>query len=153
LEGEIRVARAALDEAEADLHYIDLQIQDLSLTAPVEGIVSQVLVEVGEMASPGAMLVQIRDPAHLTLTLYVPVAQVAKVDYGDQVEVVVDAFSDETFHGRVSRIADQAQFTPSGVQTQEERVKQVFAMEIILEPSGGRLKPGMPADAVIHAEE
>jgi HlyD family secretion protein len=149
LEGEIEAARASLAEAEANLNFVELQIQDISLTSPVDGIVSQVLVEAGETAVPGAVLVQIRDPSHLTLTLYVPVVPVAKVGYGDLVEVTVDSFPDEVFQGRVSRIADQAQFTPSEVQTQEERVKQVIAVDIILELSGGKLKPGMPADAII----
>jgi HlyD family secretion protein len=151
LEGEIAAARASLAEAEANLHFVDLQIQDQLLTSPVDGVVSQVLVEAGEIALPGTVLVQIRDPSHLTLTLYVPVVPVAKMDYGDLVEITVDTFPDEVFHGRVLRIADQAQFTPANVQTQEERVKQVIAVDIILEPSGGKLKPGMPADALINA--
>lgn len=153
LEGDIEAARASLAEAEANLNFIDLQIQELSLNSPVDGIVSQVLVEVGEIALPGTVLIQIRDPAHLMLTLYVPVVQVAKVEYGDLVEVTVDTFPDEVFQGRVSRIADQAQFTPAEVQTQEERVKQVFAVDILLELSGGKLKAGMPADAIIKVGE
>jgi HlyD family secretion protein len=148
-ESAIAIAEAGLKLSKAKLYFVDLQMQELSLTSPVDGIVSQVLVEAGETAVPGAVLVQIRDPSHLTLTLYVPVVPVAKVGYGDLVEVTVDSFPDEVFQGRVSRIADQAQFTPSEVQTQEERVKQVIAVDIILELSGGKLKPGMPADAII----
>jgi len=48
--------------------------------------------------------------------------------------------------GHIERIADQAQFTPSNVQTVEERVKLVFAVEIALDDEAGRLKAGMPAD-------
>ena len=51
----------------------------------------------------------------------------------------------------VRRIAAQAEFTPKFVQTQEERTRTVFAVEIALSNQEGILKPGMPADAVIGA--
>jgi hypothetical protein len=46
-------------------------------------------------------------------------------------------------------LADQAEYTPRNVQTQEERVKTVFAVEIALENPEGLLRAGMPADAVL----
>jgi HlyD family secretion protein len=63
---------------------------------------------------------------------------------------MVDAYPDETWEGRIERIADQAQFTPSNVQTVEERVKLVFAVEIALDDQSGRLKAGMPADVIFQ---
>ena len=48
---------------------------------------------------------------------------------------------------RDRRIADQAEFTPKTVQTPEERVNSVFAVEISLANPDRVLKPGMPADA------
>jgi HlyD family secretion protein len=61
----------------------------------------------------------------------------------------VDAYPGKVFRGAVSRIAEQAEYTPRNVQTQEERVKTVFAVEIALENPDGLLKSGMPADAVL----
>lgn len=148
-EGEINIAKAVVEEAMANLQLVEYQLVELSLKAPVTGIVSQLLVKVGEVAAPGAPLVIVLDPSFLTLTVYVPEAQVAKVNVGDEVEIKVDAFPEDVFEGRVRTIADQAQFTPTEVQTQEERVKLVFAVEILIDDPDGRLKPGMPADAII----
>jgi HlyD family secretion protein len=148
-EGEIKIAQAVVEESEANLRLVELQMAELSLRAPVAGILSQTLVQVGEVVAHGAPLGTVLDPSFLTLTVYVPEAQVAKIRAGDVVEIRVDAFPEEVFNGRVSYIADQAQFTPTEVQTQEERVKLVFAVEILLDDPDGRLKPGMPADAVI----
>ncbi len=106
-------------------------------------------MEEGELAAPGAPIMTVLDPEYLTLTLYVPETRVAKIALGDPVQVTVDAFPDEIFEGVVLRIADRAQFTPTEAQTQEERVKLVFAVEILLGGSLDRLKAGMPADAVI----
>ncbi|HEY46698.1 MAG: hypothetical protein AMJ88_08330 [Anaerolineae bacterium SM23_ 63] len=148
-EGEIDIANAVVEEALANLQWVESQLAELSLKAPVTGIVSQLLVKVGEVAAPGAPLVTVLDPSFLTLTVYVPEAQVAKVKVGNEVEIRVDAYPEDVFEGRVRTIADQAQFTPTEVQTQEERVKLVFAVEIFIDNPDGRLKPGMPADAII----
>jgi len=64
--------------------------------------------------------------------------------------VQTDAFPDRTFTGTVTEIAQRAEFTPKNVQTQEERVKLVFAVKVTIPNPGHLLKPGMPADAVIR---
>ena len=149
LEGEIEIAKAVVEEAMANLQLVEHQLAELSLKAPITGILSQVLVEVGEVAAPSAPLVTVLDPTFLTLTIYVPEAQVAKVNVGDEVEIRVDTFPEDVFVGHVRYIADQAQFTPTEVQTQEERVKLVFAVEVLIDDPIESLKPGMPADVII----
>jgi HlyD family secretion protein len=98
------------------------------------------------MALPGMSLIEVIDPINLTLTGFVPVAQVTQVSIGEEVEITVDSYPERTFSGDVIRIADQAQFTPSNVQTTEERVKIVFAVEIRVNDPEGLLHGGMPAD-------
>jgi HlyD family secretion protein len=63
------------------------------------------------------------------------------------VQVTVDAFSGRTFEGRVTHIADEAQYTPRNVATQDERVNTVYAVEVLLPNGDGLLRPGMTADA------
>ena len=47
-------------------------------------------------------------------------------------------------------IASEAEFTPKNVQTQKERVNMVFAVKVKIPNPEHKLKPGMPADAVIR---
>ena len=54
------------------------------------------------------------------------------------------------FIARISKISDQAEFTPKNVETAEERLKLVFGVELAFVNPDGALKPGMPADGVIH---
>jgi multidrug resistance efflux pump len=96
---------------------------------------------------PGAALFTLADLDQVTLTVYVPEAELGKVALGQEVEVTVDAY-DQVFPGQVTHIASQAEFTPKNVQTQEERVHMVFAVKIRLDNPDHQLKPGMPADAV-----
>jgi HlyD family secretion protein len=51
----------------------------------------------------------------------------------------------------VAAIASSAEFTPRDVQTQEDRVKSVYAVKLRVPNPDLRLKPGMFADAVFLA--
>ena len=148
LEAEEKILRAQLREAQANLRLIELQLEDLNLRAPINGIIVRVMHSVGEVASPGSPILYLMDPKVLTLKLYIPVNQVARISIGDEFEITMDAYPDEKFFGSVLHIADEAQFTPATVLTQEERVKLVFAVEILIDDDSGKLKPGMPVDAV-----
>ena len=145
---EQKILIAQLREAQANLRLIEHQLEDLKLNAPIDGVVVQVMNREGEVVSPGSPVLYIMDPNHLTLNLYIPVDQIATIEIGDQFEITADAYPDEVFSGSVVHIADEAQFTPATVLTQEERVKLVFAIEILINDPSGKLKPGMPVDAV-----
>jgi multidrug resistance efflux pump len=149
LEANVAQAEALLSNAKAGLQVLDAQLARLTLVAPVGGIVLERTVHAGELAASGAPLLTIADLDEVTLTVYVPEADLGQVSLGQEVEVTVDAY-DDVFGGVVSHIASQAEFTPKNVQTQEERVHMVFAVKIRLENAGHRLKPGMPADAAFQ---
>jgi HlyD family secretion protein len=149
LEAKVTQAEAALAGAEAALKLLDAQLERLTLTAPVGSIVVERLVHIGELATPGASLLTLANLDEVTLTVYVPEADLGRVSLGQTVEVTVDAY-DDVFIGQVSHIASQAEFTPKNVQTQEERVHMVFAVNIQLDNADHRLKPGMPADATFQ---
>jgi hypothetical protein len=61
----------------------------------------------------------------------------------------VDAYPNRVFTGAVAFVSSQAEFTPKNVQTREERVSMVFAVEVKLPNPDHSLKPGMPADAIL----
>jgi HlyD family secretion protein len=146
---DIAVAQAQLIEAEAALDASQVQLDKLTLTAPRDGLVSQKLVNPGELAAPGAVFLELSDIDTVDLTVFIPETRIGQVKIGQKALVYVDAYEDEVFEGTVSFIAHEAEFTPRNVQTQEERVNLVFAVKITLDNADHRLKPGMPADAEI----
>jgi len=117
-----------------------------AITSPINGVVLERTIEAGEDASPGAPLIVVADLSTLTLTVYVPENRYGQIALGSSYPVTVDSFPGESFTARVSHIANQAEFTPRNVQTVEGRQTTVFAVTLDLDPSGGKLKPGMPAD-------
>jgi len=133
-------------QAESELASIDLQLSKLEVRSSVDGQVIVRSIEPGEVLAAGAAAIAVRRPDVLTLTVYIPEERFGQIAVGDPAQVEVDAFPGETFEAQVSRIADQAEFTPRNVQTEEGRRLMVFAVELRLIDPDGRLKPGMPAD-------
>jgi multidrug efflux pump subunit AcrA (membrane-fusion protein) len=150
---EIAAAEAQVAQAEATLLGLATQRDKLSVSAPVGGLVLERVLHEGELAAPGATLLTLGDLDEVTLTIYVPENRLGQVQLGQQAEVEVDSFPDRVFEGQVVAIANEAEFTPRNVQTQEERVNMVFAVDIRIPNPGHALKPGLPADARIVTEE
>ncbi len=145
---EIAVAEAQLRVAESALALVDAQRAQLTLTAPRAGIISARVVDVGELAVPGATLLKLTDLNQVTLRVFIPETQIGRVSLGQSAAVTVDSL-EQAFMGKVTYIADTAEFTPKNIQTKEERVNLVFAVEITIDNPDHLLKAGMPADAEI----
>lgn len=126
-------------------------VRDFEVASPLAGVVLTRNVELGERVNAGTPLFTLVDLNRLYLKIYVPETDIGKVALGQQARIYVDAYPARAFPARVSKVASQAEFTPKNVETREERVKLVFAVELsIQENPGGVLKPGMPADGVIR---
>lgn len=149
-QSKIEVLQANLAQAQTQLDAIDVQRARFTLNAPIDGVVTSRSAQVGEVALPGMPLVTLADLNHMTLTVYVAESSYGQLQLGQSVKVMVDSFPDETFSGEISYISDTAEFTPKNVQTREERVNLVYAIKIDLSNDAGKLKPGMPADAILN---
>ena len=151
---EADVQSAALREAKASLAEQQRYLDEMTVRAPTTGTVLVRTIERGEWVQPGTPLFSMVDLNQLYLKIYVPEPDIGKVVHDQPARVHVDAFPDRFFPARVSKIASEAEFTPKNVETREERVKLVFAVELALDDNpGGVLKPGMPADAVVRLED
>jgi multidrug resistance efflux pump len=148
-EADVALAEAQVRQAEAGVALIDARLDQLTLRAPMDGIVSTRSAQVGETATAGKPLLTIANLDEVTLVLYIPENRIGQVQVGQRVEVTVDSFPDRVFVGHVDSIAGEAEFTPRNVQTKEERVNLVFAVDVSIPNPDHALKPGLPADATI----
>jgi len=144
----LAAAQAQVDVAQTALEVIQAQIDKLELVVPIDGIVLSRSVEPGEVVLPGAPVTTLARLDDLTITVYVSEDRYGTINLGQTTQMTVDSFPGETFVATVVRIADQAEFTPRNVQTEEGRRTTVFAVELSVENPQGKLKPGMPADVV-----
>ncbi len=143
----VDLAEAKLAQAEAARAGLVVQAERYAISSPLAGVVTSRLVDPGEMAAPGVALMTVADLSQIKLVVYVPEPSVGRVHVGQAAQVSVDANPGRLFPGVVSHVSSRAEFTPKNVQTPEERVETVFAVEIMLANPDGALKPGMPADA------
>lgn len=121
------------------------------IRSPIEGTILTRTVEVGEQVNVGMPLFTLVNLDQLYLKVFIPEPQIGLIALGQDANIYVNAFPEQAFPAKVSKVAQQAEFTPKNVETKEERVKLVFAVELsISDNPGGVLKPGMPADAVIR---
>jgi HlyD family secretion protein len=151
---ELKALHCQANQAAAALAEQQSYVQELSIRSPLQSTILTRNVELGERVNPGTPLFTLVDLNKLYLKVYVPEPDIGKVRLGALARIYVDAFPERHFDARVSKVASRAEFTPKSVETREERVKLVFAVELsVAENPGGVLKPGMPADAVIRWQE
>jgi HlyD family secretion protein len=125
------------------------QIQRCSVKSPLHGTVIEKFSEAGEITAPGKPLVKISDLSVIKLKAYISGAQLAFVKNGQKCTVRIDDGKKgyRSFQGTISYISEKAEFTPKIIQTKEERVVLVYAVNIDV-INDGRLKSGMPGEAL-----
>jgi HlyD family secretion protein len=143
----LEVTRARVRQAQTALDALRAQLDEWVIRAPVSGTVLSRFVHAGEVIAAGSTVLSLADLSQVKLTVYVPEDRLGEVALNQQARVTLDAFPGRAFEGRVTHIADEAQYTPRNVATQEERVNTVYAVEILLPNEQGLLRPGMTADA------
>ncbi len=147
---EVQAAQARVDQARAAVRLLQKSIADAEVSSPREGLVTQRLVEPGELVAPGTTLLVLADLSRVELEVFVSEPDLGRVSLGQQVDVRIDGPPPNSFNGRISSISSEAEFTPKNIQTRQERVKLVYGVKIQIENAQGTLKAGMPADAVLQ---
>lgn len=139
---QVKAAKAAKASARVQLSYT-------SLTSPIAGRILSLAVEKGENVTPGSPVMTIGRLDDLTLSIFISEDRLGRVKLGQVVDVSVDSFSSRIFKGKVTEISDQAEFTPTNIETKEQRVNLVYEVKVDLPNKDLGLKPGMPADATV----
>ena len=107
----------------------------------------------GEVVQPGQPLYKIADLDTLVLRAYVTGRQLASLRLGQSAAVRVDRGDDLlTLPGMLTWISPSAEFTPTPIQTRDERADLVYAVKIRVANREGALKIGMPGDATFVAQ-
>ncbi len=146
---DVRAALARVDQAVYSVRLLQKNIQDCTVHSPTDGIVTEKLVEEGELAAPGTGLYVITDLSTVKLTIYVSETDLGNIRLGQEARISIDSRRGTTYPGKVTYISPIAEFTPRDIQTKDERVKLVYAVRIEISNAQGIFKPGMPADATL----
>lgn len=139
--------RSSINESASALQYqkeqIEEQIRKSNIIAPISGTVLLKYAEQGEYATPGRPLFKMANLNDIYLRSYFTASQLAYINIGQEVTVIADFGGEEQYEypGKIIWIAQESEFTPKSIQTQDSRANLVYAVKIAVK-NDGRLKLG-----------
>lgn len=143
---ELQMLEAKANLQRAQLSEDQVALDEVRVLAPIDGIVIRRNVEIGEVVasglssySGGTVLFQIGDPSQLIVRGDIAEIDIGRVETGQDVDIVVDAYPDTTYRGQVRWIA------PVGQRKQGSTIV-TFDTEIEITDSAPRLRQGMSCD-------
>ncbi len=148
---QVQALRHQIQQAEASLKSTLDNLKKTIYVSPIDGIVTSLRVEEGEIAvvgtmnNPGTILMTIADLSEMEVWVEVDETDVIAVAPGQRAEVRVDALPNQVLLGHVTEIGSSA-LEESGLSSQESRN---FKVTITLDNPPSSLKPGLSATADI----
>ena len=123
-EATVNTARASLDEEKAKLNTAiqavevdkaevrrtQTWIDDSVLKSPVKGRVLYRLAEEGEVLASGGKVLTLLNLMDVYMDLYLPSQEAARIKYGDEARIVLDAAPDRVAPATVTFVSPEAQF-------------------------------------------
>lgn len=141
---EVARTNAAISSAQDNL-------RKTIFTSPIDGTVTQLNVErgeivmVGTMNNPGTVILSVADLRRMKVEADVDETDVASVRVGQTATVKVDALPDTTLMGHVVEIANSPKMSELGTQEQQTN----FVVDVMIDNPPSTLRPGMTADVEI----
>ena len=99
------LSKAQLTQNDARLEELQINLQNTSVTSPVDGFVGKRSVDPGAMVNTNTAIASVVDISRLRLVVNVVEKDLRMVSAGDAAEVEVDAYPGEKFHGKIARVA------------------------------------------------
>lgn len=142
-ESQVGVDTIALDDAKQ-------RLDDTRVNSPIDGVVAQNNVQVGQIIASGVSnvgggtsVMTLADLSHIYVLVSVDESDIGRIRTGQKVRITVDAHPDVVFHGEVVRVA-----------TKGANVSNIITFEVKVEvkgPDTELLKPEMTANVEITA--
>jgi membrane fusion protein (multidrug efflux system) len=152
-QAQITLAQAMIKQREAELLLAQNQLDNASVEAPCDGIVSKRAVEVGQYITVGAPMCSLVDNTNMWVTANFKETQLKRIKVGQKVEVKIDAYPDLKLTGKIESFtgATGAKFSllpPDNSTGNFVKVTQRVSVRVKLDNKGGKeyaLVPGLSA--------
>lgn len=144
---QVQISKATLDRA------LD-QLDKCTIRSPMDGTVTKLNSEKGEnvvigtMNNPGTVIMVISDLSAIEIEAEVDETDIAYVAVGQEVEIMLDAFPDTTFHGEVIQVGNSAVASSYGATNQVTN----FLVKVLISELVENIKPGMTASIDITTD-
>lgn len=149
-EAAARGARAGIEQNEAAVQVAKVARSHGTLTAPFDGLLSDVFVDPGEQAQVGMALFEIVDDSSLHVEATIDEADIARVKVGQAASLRLDALPKHPIAGVVSKLDPTVRTDPKGART----LRLEVAVSDLANARGAGVRPGMSANVdVVVAEK
>ena len=151
---ELDLARARRQQAAASLDQARYNLSKTTMASPMDGIVTSLNAEVGEivmigtMNNPGTVIMTVSDMSEIETEVEVDETDIAQVKLEQETEISIDAYPDTTFRGKVTEIGHAARI--SGLGTQDQVTN--FLVKVMLLDEVVTIRPGMSASVDITTD-
>jgi membrane fusion protein (multidrug efflux system) len=154
----LRSAKSKVDAVRAQRELAAIQLNDTSLNAPLNGMISKKNVEIGQLVQPAQTLFSIVSTDDIWVVANIKETDIGKVKPGNIAHIEVDAYPGEQIEGKVESIsaATGAKFAllpPDNATGNFTKVVQRVPVKIRLNAEAARklpLRPGMSVMATIN---
>jgi HlyD family secretion protein len=158
-QAELQAARFAVQQSQAALVESRDALSKTTIVAPMSGRVTRLNIEEGETAiigtmnNPGSLLLTVADLSVMEAKVQVDETDVPGITIGDSASVRIDAFPNQVFSGKVTRIANSAVQTVASQQGGSQQQSVDFEVIITLDNPPADLRPDLSATADIVTEQ
>jgi RND family efflux transporter MFP subunit len=150
-EARVAESKAAVDSAVAGTSVAQVTASYATLTAPFDGVVTEKMVDPGNMATPGVPLVTVEDDRSFRLEVRLDESRASLVHVGDKVDVRLD----ERASGGATERATASPAVIAGRVAELQRMLDPGAHDFLVKidlPAGQSLRSGMYGRAVFRGE-
>jgi multidrug resistance efflux pump len=137
-----KAAAAALEQAQAGVSAVQVQINNATITAPIAGVVSEKAVEVGQIAGGQSGYVTVIDYSSLDAEINIPDKMLSKIQVGLSVPVTLNASADEKIVGVIESISPNT-----------SSKNNFYVVKVKIDNSKEDIKAGMFAKISLPAEK
>ncbi len=125
-------AEAEADSAKAQLDLVQDQLEDATIKAPFDGVMTERMISLGQYLTRGQILASLVQVNPLEVQFNVPERYIGELQSGQQIEISIEAWPDESFTGKVVFISPRV-----------DRDSRTILVKALIDNPDGRLKPGM----------
>ncbi len=156
---QLNAAQRRVTQADASLTRIADVLAKHDAVAPLDGVVTNLPVRVGETVVPGiqnssaSTLMTIADMSLITAEVKVDETDIVNVSLGQTADITIDAIPNKTFKGHVSEIGNTAILRSTGVAASQSAVSSQeakdFKVVIAMDNPPDEIRPGLSCTAKI----
>lgn len=149
-EATLRAAEAAIAIARANIDRVKQELRYTEIRSPIDGVVTKLNAKVGEvvvtgtMNNPGTVILEVADLTEMIVKAEVDESDIAEIRAGQKIRVSLNAYPEEEFEARVTKIALQ--------RTRARDQSECFLVEGLMDLKGRTLLSGLTGSVDIEVE-